>query len=170
VSFDLSFMPPPPDGDWDVALDAQEQRAAGEPRVPTDADRARFDVFEKAVRSVLSDATTHEGPHHRELDHEATAIQVSAYSGDPGEIGLSVPSWYDEDQAAPVVEVLVRLVTAIEAATGLVAYDPQAGGPFLTVGVPHAADTFGSTRDHLQRYVAERAPAEPATRRWWPRG
>lgn len=151
MSYGLSFLPRPADGDWEAAAEAQEERAEGEPRPPTDADRARFDVVEQAVRSVLPDAATADGGHWRQLDHEATAIQVSASTGDPGEIGISVPYWYDEGRAAPIVDVLRRLVAAIEAATGLVAYDPQAGGPFLGHGEQHAGAAFGTIDELLRR-------------------
>lgn len=150
MSFDVTFLPAPADGDWDAAIDAQEARAEGESRPPTDADRARFAAVEAAVRSVLPDVTTFEGGSSRQLDHEPSGIQVSTFTGDPGEIAVTVPYWYDEDRAAPIVEILRRLATAIEAATGLVAYDPQAGGPFLGHGEQHAGAAFGQI-DRLAR-------------------
>ena len=52
----------------------------------------------------------------------------------PGEISLTTPYWFEGNEAERVVEKLRQVSAAVEGATGLVAYDPQADAPFLSEG------------------------------------
>ena len=63
---------------------------------------------------------------HRELSDDATGVQVSLFHG---ELSLTVPYWYNGPDAQRLVALMRRVVLAIEEATGLTAYDPQADAP-----------------------------------------
>ena len=80
----------------------------------------------------------------RELSDEATGLQLSMF---PGEIGLSVPYWYEGPEAERMTETLRAVARVVEEATGLVAFDPQANEPFLGGGDATAARTFQDVHD-----------------------
>lgn len=133
------FLTPSPDGSWDGALDALEQDAADE-RPLDSAALDTWAVLRSAVAADLPAAEEHLGARHCELSDAATGIQLSLFPGD--EVALSVPYWHEGPAAEQVVATLRAVVARVEEVTGLTAYDPQAGAPFLGAGEATAAETF----------------------------
>jgi hypothetical protein len=117
-----------------------------------DETLAMWERVKAGLTDVLPGAEEFVSATHRELTHDATGIQVSIFSG---ELALSVPYWYTGPDANRVVGVLRAVAAAVEQATGLTAYDPQADAPFLGEGEHSAALIFdhahGSLRTAVQR-------------------
>ena len=84
----------------------------------------------------------------------------------PGEISLTVAYWHTGEEAKEIVSHLRRVAVTIEEATGLVAYDPQAGGPFVTSEDAATAATFDQSAAALQTQMEDQEP--PARKRRWP--
>jgi hypothetical protein len=165
MSFDLYFVRRPDDDDWDAAMDGLAANARAE--VPATAtDRDLWQRVEASIRTVLPDVEASEGDRFSELTDPDTAIQVFL---SPGEIALSVPFWYEGEEADRIVELLRRVVGAIEAETGLTAYDPQDDRAFLGAeGDPRRVfDEVADTVGHLGPAPATPAVSEPAPRRSW---
>src|SRR5690606_12703614 len=114
----------------------------------------------EAVTAVLPDAKEASGPRFRQLDGDPLQLTLS-----PGELSLTTPYWFEGPEAAAMVDQLRRVATAVEQATGLTAYDPQAGRAFLADGDREAAATFDRAAETLRQVVAERGTSRP-TPRW----
>jgi hypothetical protein len=80
---------------------------------------------------------------------------------DAGGVSLTVPYWHSGPDAERIVALLQHVVTIIEGATGLVAYDLQAEAPFLRADPAAAASIF----DLVRRSFAETLP-EARPPRW----
>jgi hypothetical protein len=148
VSFDLYFLSLRPGETWADAT-ARLEESAGEQAPLDEADLARWDSVRARLAVLLPDAETFQGGAHRELIDDVTGIQVSLFHS---ELSLGVPYWYSGSEAHAMIALLRKVVLAIEAETGLTAYDPQAGGaPFIGGGDAAAAQTFDRARDALAR-------------------
>ena len=150
VSFDLYFLSLRPGETWADAM-ARREESAAEQAPLDDADLACWDSVCARLAALLPDAEIFQGGAHRELSDDVTGIQVSLFHG---ELSLSVPYWYSGSEAQALIALLREVVLAIEAETGLTAYDPQAdGAPFIGGGDAAAAQTFDRVRDALARYA-----------------
>ena len=150
VSFDLYFLSLRPGETWADVM-ARREESAAEQAPLDDADLACWDSVCARLAALLPDAETFQGGAHRELSDDVTGIQVSLFHG---ELSLSVPYWYSGSEAQALIALLREVVLAIQAETGLTAYDPQAdGAPFIGGGDAAAAQTFDRVRDALARYA-----------------
>lgn len=164
MSFDIYFVPRRADGDWDAAMEALEE-AAGQELQFSAADEVVWQRIRSEVEDELPGAEEFSGESHRELSYEPIGLQLSM---SVGEISVSVAYWSDGEEALRTVEKLRRIAALVESATGLVAYDPQAGGPFLD-GQPSAATSaFDKARVVLDEPQASGPPSEAPKRRWSP--
>ena len=145
VSFDLYFLSLRPGETLRSAL-ARQEEAAGAQAALDEADLARWDSVQAGVLALLPDAGIFQADAHRELSDDATGVQVSLFHG---ELSLTVPYWYNGPDAQRLVALMRRVVLAIEEATGLTAYDPQADAPFIGSGDGVAAGTFDRVHDAL---------------------
>ncbi len=126
---------------------------------PLDGDTlALWERVKVALIRVLPDAEEFVSETNRELTDGATGIQVSIFSG---ELSLTVPYWYAGPEAQRMVGILRSVASAIEKASGLTAYDPQADAPFLEGGEHSAASTFDHARSSLEAPV--RRDSRPGT-------
>jgi hypothetical protein len=157
MSFDLHFLSPEPGQSWEEAMEALEA-AAEEERPLDDASLATWDRIKAAVTGTLPDATEHVGERHREVSDEATGIQLSMFTG---ELSLTLQYWYSGPDAERVVGLLREVVAAVEGATGLTAYDPQADAPFLGGGEHSAASTLDRTRRAVADVISRDADNPP---------
>ncbi|NND02279.1 MAG: hypothetical protein HKN91_05780, partial [Acidimicrobiia bacterium] len=80
-------------------------------------------------------------------------------------VSIDIPYWFEGEQAQQVVDRLQAIAEAIEAATGLVAYDPQADAAFLQGGANEAPGTFDRINNFIAEELAERPEIRP-TPRW----
>lgn len=161
MSFDLYFVPRPSDDRWDHVMDEIE-RVAAEERELTDADLALWARIAEAVTNVAPDVEQFSGDRHRQLD-DGVGMQLTMY---PGEITINTPYWFEGEAAGQVVEKLRRVVGAVEAATGLVAYDPQADAAFLDEGSASAVGTFDQVADRMGEQLGTRGATQRQKRRW----
>lgn len=148
MSFDLYFLTRGPDETWQDAMERLEDAAAS----PAELDEehlARWDSVRTHVRPLLPGAEEVAGESHRELSDDASGIQVSLSHG---ELSLSIPYWYSGPDAEALVARLRAVVVAVEGATGLTAYDPQADAPFVGGGDRTAAATFDAAQVALRRH------------------
>jgi hypothetical protein len=149
MSFDLYFLALGREETWQDAMDRLEDAAAG-PTELNEEDIARWDAVRIHVRPLLPGAEEFTGESHRELSDDASGIQVSLSHS---ELSLSVPYWYSGPNAQALVERLSAVVVAMESATGLTAYDPQADAPFVEGGDRTAAATFDEVDAALRRHT-----------------
>jgi hypothetical protein len=108
---------------------------------------------------VIPDAKEFAGETSRELDDDATGIQLSMFAG---ELSLTVPYWYTGSDAERVVGVLGQIAAKVEEVTGLTAYDPQADAPFLGEGQSSAPSTFDHVHRSLRDTIQSGASSESA--------
>jgi len=167
VSFDLYFLERRPGQTWQDAFAALDGGAEG--RAFGEEEESRWRAVEAALRTVIPDADLFVGEDNRELSDEATGLQLSMFVG---EISLSVPYWYEGPEAERMTETLKAVARAVEEATGLVAFDPQADAPFLDGGDTTAASTFQEVHDSLVSRgirTGEAAPPPRPKRPFWRR-
>jgi hypothetical protein len=146
VSFDLYFLSLRPGDTW-ADVTARLEESAAEQAPLDEADLARWDSVRARLAALLPAAKTFQGGAHRELSDHVTGIQVSPFHGG---LSLGVPYWYSGSEAHAMIALLREVVLAIEAETGLTAYDPQAAGePFIGGGDAAAAQTFDRAREVL---------------------
>ncbi|SDK33817.1 hypothetical protein SAMN05428985_103653 [Nocardioides sp. YR527] len=144
MSFDLYFFDLEPGQSWDDALKSMEAEALRDDDAPmTDAQLQIWERIKGAVAPVLPDATEHVTEQSRELTDDASAIQVSVF-GD--ELSITVPYWYQGEEAERLVALLREVARRVEEATGRVAYDPQADAAFLGTGDKSAAVAMSKIR------------------------
>ena len=168
MSFDLYFVERRNGETWADLMDRRE--ASLDPdEMLNDDDANTWAKIVAAVSDVVDGTETHANESCYELDHHATGMQLSYF---PGEIALTIPYWYDGDDAVAVEQQLREVAAAIEQTTGLTAYDPQADDAFLSTGTGSAAATF----DHVAARLTEHGvrPPPPAPRSstkqpWWRR-
>lgn len=162
MSFDLYFVERRPGEQWHDVMTRIEEAAGGD-RTLDDDDAAAWDRIVGEVSPILDGITIHRNGGSFELDHEATGLQLSMF---PSEIALSVPYWYDGDEAVSVERLLRDVAAAVERATGLTAYDPQADAAFLATEPGAAADTFDHVSERMAELGVERSPTRVP---WWRR-
>ncbi|GAA4076406.1 hypothetical protein [Actinomadura miaoliensis] len=119
MSYDIHFLKRDPGQSWDDAMEALEEQANA---AETLGRPPNWDGVVSEVRALLGDVSVVEAPPTWEIDHRATAIQVSCYSG---EWSISVPFWSDGDAAKKVAAHLRAISEIVQRATGLAPYDPQ---------------------------------------------
>jgi hypothetical protein len=146
MSFDLYFLTLGSGETWQDAMDRLEEAAAAE--IGLDGqDNAQWDAVHAAVEPLLPGAEEFAGESHRELNDDGSGIQLSLSHR---ELSLTIPYWYSGPDAQAMVERLRAVAIAVEGATGLTAYDPQADGPFLGDGERSAAATFDQVQAALR--------------------
>jgi hypothetical protein len=146
MSFDLYFLALGSGETWQDAMDRLEEAAAAE--VGLDGqDIAQWDAVRAAVEPVLPGADEFAGESHRELNDDGSGIQLSLSHR---ELSLAIPYWYSGPDAQAMVERLRAVATAVENATRLTAYDPQADRPFLGEGDRTAVATFDQVQAALR--------------------
>ena len=138
MSFDLYFVDLGPGETWQDAMDRLEESASDERELDAQ-ERARWDAILDQVRPLLPDAEEFSGESHRELSDDGSGMQLTL---SPGELSLTIPYWYSGPDAQVMVDRLRSVAVAIENATGLTAYDPQADAAFLAAGYSVAATSF----------------------------
>ncbi len=162
MSFDLYFVPPPEAGDgWDHVMEDLEASAA-EQRLPSPEDREVWDRVVTAVAPFVPEGQVFDQERSRTFD-DGVGLQLSMY---PGEISINTPYWFEGEQAEQVVERLKAVAAAVEDATGLVAYDPQADAPFLDSGADDAPATFDRLHDFMTSELGVQTDPRPG-RPWW---
>lgn len=170
VSFDLYFLARDSGQSWDDAM-AKLEDSAESTRPLDDADLATWERVKAAVTSVLPAAEEFAVETNRELNDDATGIQLSMFAG---ELSLTVPYWYTGPNAGWIVEVLREVAASVEEATGLTAYDPQADAPFLGDSEHSAASTLDRTRrsvtDAIRDNTVTNVPAGSEQEPAGPRG
>jgi hypothetical protein len=138
VSFDLYFLKREPGGTWQDAMERLEE-AAADPAPLDDTDLARWDAVRGRVRPLLPRAEEFTGESHLELSDADSGIQLSLSHR---ELALTTPYWYSGTDAQAMVDRLRSVAIAVETATGLTAYDPQADAAFVSDGDATAAAAF----------------------------
>ena len=162
MSFDLYFVERRGDEAW-VDTMARIEEAGGDGELTAD-HAATWDRVVAEVEPILDGIAIHRGDAFFELDHAATGMQLTMF---PGELALSIPYWFEGDEAAAVERQLRDVAAAVERATGLTAYDPQADAAFLATAPGDAAGTFDQVRQRMAELGVE--GSAPPPRPWWKR-
>jgi hypothetical protein len=99
---------------------------------------------------VLGDVSVVESPPNWEIDDQQTGIQVSCFAG---EWSMTVPYWWEGERAETIAGYLRAIAGMIHDATGLDAYDPQAGEAITSGewGPGKAAAVFNQVRESFDR-------------------
>jgi hypothetical protein len=151
VSFDLYFLAREAGQSWEDVMDGLEEDAEDDSPLDPGA-LARWERVKLALTPVLPDADEFVSEASRELTDDATGIQVSIYGR---ELTLTAPCWYEGPGAQRLVGILRVAAAAIEEASGLTAYDPQADAPFLGEGEHSATSMFELGRNSVRRTVQQ---------------
>ena len=160
MSYDLHFLALEPGQSWEDAMSRLESDALED--VPLDDETvATWDRVKAALGPLLPDAVEFAALTYRELNDDATGIQISMFAA---ELSLGVPYWHAGSDAERLVGILREVAATIEQVTGLTAYDPQADARFLGEGEYSAARTFDYVVDANQRNYASELPADSAPR------
>jgi hypothetical protein len=152
MSYDLEafHLPPGTDpGDYESELDD---------RPPTPEERAAMERLGEAVLAVDPSAERHDGDDFIEIDTE-DAIQVSLYAN---EAGISVPYWYEGEQAEAVMARVFEYAAVLREIGGYTVYDPQTGE---VVEGPAGRHSYAAGVEMLHS-VPDAAPPRQS---WWRR-
>lgn len=98
-----------------------------------------WDAARDAVSPLLSHPEESATDTSRGLDEEESGLRLGLCHG---EFWVSVPYWSTGSEAEATIGRLRAIAQAVEGATGLVAFDPQAGQRFLDGGERSAAGRF----------------------------
>lgn len=159
-TFDLYFVRYPQDGDW-AGVMQRIAREAGRPQFLGEEDNALWERLVARVLPWLPKSEIESNGAIHELTHADSGIQFCCV---PAATVLTVPYWYVGPEAERVVGLLRRIAVAVEAETGLIAYDPQAEAPFLAYGAGSAVATF--EQHHDPAMAAGRGKIPSARKRW----
>jgi hypothetical protein len=156
MSFDLYFLALGPGETWQAAMDRLEE-AAAVPAGLDEEDLAQWEAVWAVVGPLLPGAEEFTGDGRRELSDVGSGMQLALSHG---ELSLAIPYWYSGPEAQAMVERLRAVAAAVERATNLTAYDPQADAPFLGEGEQTAVATFDQIEAALRpgRPPMEREP------------
>ncbi len=127
MSFDVSFIPRPSDGNWPSALAAQDDS-------PKRGQRLNYEQLSNWQRIQERIAEKHAGfelfvgQNTLELDQADTGVSLAM---EPTDLTLSAPMANEEAGVCGVADLLTSIAAIVEAETGLVAVDPMSAGPFL---------------------------------------
>jgi hypothetical protein len=153
VSFDIYFVDRQPGQSWaDAVPNSDADEVDLDPQPLKAAALATWDRVKTALAPVLPNAEEFAVEVNRELNDDATGIQVSIFGGD---LTLMVPYWYSGPDAERLVGILHEVAAKVEQVTGLTAYDPQADAPFLGEGENSAAATFSRVRRALAEHLVQ---------------
>jgi len=144
VSFDLQFVTRAPGQSWEEAYEALGD--AGEPAVLTADRRALWDRLLAELAPLLPEAESVVESEFAELTDEAIGLQLSLFDT---EVAISVAYWHSGEEADRVVALLREVAAVVERVTGLTAYDPQAGMPFLQGGSAEAGASMSRIADGM---------------------
>jgi hypothetical protein len=157
VSYDLYALRVPTGMTVEDALEAQEEEVD---RKPTSTERAAMERLADALTEVDPNAERFDGGDLIELTGEAVQVSVFATSA-----GLSVPYWFDEAEADPVLERALEYARVLREAGGYTIYDPQLGE---TLDDDSSARLLGESyspgRNAVRRLESE--AEHPARPRW----
>lgn len=140
----------------------QLEASAAEERAPSPDDIRLWDLVVAAVAPLIPEGEVFEDERSRTFD-DGEGLQLTMY---PGEISISTPYWFGGEQAAEVVDRLRAVAAAIEDATGLAAYDPQADAAFLETGADEAVGTFDRVHDYMAEQLGVQRTDPPRRNRW----
>lgn len=159
MTYVVHFLPIEPGEDWLDALEAQELEQARRREREGDQlvdivrpDWWRIAALAKRLCSEVELRRTRRGL--TIVDH-VTGIVLEL---EKDEIGLALPYRLDEDLARESLALAQQIAAFVEDETGLVAFDPQLGQPFLGVdgAVDQGAALISATRRALANRVGER--------------
>jgi hypothetical protein len=148
VSYDIYFVEPRSNLSWDEPSEEREAAAEASHGVPP----ALIEVWERVtpqVEAVLGEVELVRSADALELSHKSTGLDLAVF-GD--EISLSVPYWHMGERADQVFEIVSAIVAIVERETGLVAFDPQADGPFTDSHDSAVSIMSANTQDLRSRY------------------
>nr|WSX77653.1 hypothetical protein OH826_29675 [Streptomyces sp. NBC_00899] len=145
MSYDIYFVEPRADLSWDELSEEREAAAEASQDVPA----ALIEVWGRVtpqVEAILGEVELARSAGALELSHDGTGLDLAIF-GD--EISLSVPYWHDGERAAQVFQIVSAIVAIVERESGLIAFDPQAEGPF-TASIDSAVSIMSGTAQNLR--------------------
>jgi len=158
MTYVVHFLPIEPGEHWLDVLEAQEReqarRSASEGDQLVDIVRSDWWRIAALAKRLFSDTELRRTRRGLTIVDRVTGIVVDL---EQDEIGLAVPYRLDEDLAREALTLAQRIAAFIEDETGLVAFDPQLGQPFVGVDgtVDQGAALIASTRRAMASRVSE---------------
>jgi hypothetical protein len=159
MAYVVHFLPIEPGEDWLEALEAQEREQARRREREGDqlVDIVRPDWWRIAAlaKRLLSEFELRRTRRGLTIVDRVTGIVLDL---EQDEIGLALPYRLDEDLARESLILAQRIAAFVEGETGLVAFDPQLGQPFVGVdgAVDQGAALIASTRRAMANRMGER--------------
>jgi len=157
MGYVVHFLPIEPGVDWVDALEAQEleqtRRIEREGDQPVDIVRSDWWRIAACARRLLYETELRRTRRGLTIVDRETGIVLDL---ELDEIVLTLPYRLDEEVAREALVLAQRIAAFIEGETGLVAFDPQLGRPFVGVdgAVEQGAALIASTRRALARGAA----------------
>jgi len=125
---------------------------------PTPEQRATMERLAAAIAAVDAEAERHDDETFIEFA-AADAIQVSLYCD---QAAISVPYWYEGDQAEAVMARMQAYAAVLTEVGGYTVWDPQTEE--IVTG-PGARDVYSAGVDAVKQLAED----PPKRRRWWQR-
>ncbi|MBS2533539.1 hypothetical protein KGQ20_12225, partial [Catenulispora sp. NF23] len=155
MSHEVVFLPHILGQTWSQALAAARTAAREEdPRIVA----ARLEPWPDLVlhaAEILGQIEEYRGRGQRELLHPVTRLRFTFF-GEDGVIAL--PYWYDGPVARMAATMAFRFAHAVEADTGLAAYDPQQRTPLAEMGLEKFVAGYLRGRDKALGQTQARGP------------
>ena len=155
MTYVVHFLSIEPGEDWLDALEAQEleqaRRREREGDLPVDIVRPDWWRIAALAKRLCSEIELRRTRRGLTIVDRVTGIVLEL---EQDEIGLALPYRLDEDLARESLALAQQIAAFVEGETGLVAFDPQLGQPF--VGVDGAVDQGAALISSTQRALASR--------------
>lgn len=168
MAYVVHFLPIEPGEDWLDVLEAQElaqaRRSANEGDQLVDIVRSDWWRIAALAKRLFAETELRRTRRGLTILDRLTGIVLDL---EQDEIALSLPYRVDEDLARESLALAQRVAAFVEDETGLVAFDPQLGQPFL--GVDGAIDDAAALITSTQRALVRRVGAQPRRTREEPR-
>ncbi len=159
MTYVVHFLPIEPGEHWLDVLEAQEReqarRRASEGDQLVDIVRSDWWRIAALAKRLFSETELRRTRRGLTIVDRVTGIVLDL---EQDEIGMAMPYRLDEDRAREALTLAQRIAAFVEDETGLVAFDPQLGQPFVGVDgtVDQGAALIASTRRAMASRVNER--------------
>jgi hypothetical protein len=174
MSYDLIITAKFEGEGWEETLARLEDEADAPSSSLSDSARSQWEQI--AEQLADSGFERLDAPDFIELDLPAHGIQITMFER---EIGLSVPYWYEGEEAQEVLALVGEAINVIRGVSGWAVYDPQLEREITNVAdLAQAGDALSATTRQVQEVIGDgvstdiepdeyRPPQGSESRPWW---